>query len=82
MKVYTTKELNKIAVEITGQPVLYVPMAPGADPAPRMPGPAVCVYLKYSEIIPGTENIEDLYWSALRQTPVIAGVGLRATQRR
>jgi hypothetical protein len=80
LNVYTPEELNRIAMDIARQPVLYMPLRQGTPPAPpRAPGPAVCVYLKYSEIIPGAGNIEDLYWNALRQTPVIAGVGLLAT---
>ena len=79
MNVYTPEELNKIAMEIAPQPVLYVPLPPDAAPAPRTPGPAFCVYIKYSEIVPGAENLQDLYWNLLRQTPVIAGVGVLAT---
>ena len=79
MKNYTPEELNKIAMQISAQPRLYVPLPQGASPSLRTPGPAVCVYLKYSEIVAGAGNIEDLYWNALRQTPVIAAVGLLAT---
>src|SRR3984893_11326759 len=66
-------------MEVAGQSVLYVPLTQGVAPATRSPGPAVCVYLKYSEIVLGAENVRDTYWNALRQTPVIAGVGLLAT---
>jgi hypothetical protein len=79
LKIYTAEELNRIAIEVARQQMLYVPLAKGAAPTPRTPGPAVCVCLKYSEIIPGAGNIEDMYWNALQQTPVIAGVGLLAT---
>jgi hypothetical protein len=79
MNNYTPEELNKIAMEIARQPSLYVPLPQGRAPVPPTPGPAVCVYLKYSEIVTGAENIKDLYWNALRQTPVIAAVGVLAT---
>jgi hypothetical protein len=79
MNNYTPEELNKIAMEIVRQPSLYVPLPQGGGPVPRTAGPAVCVYLKYSEIVPGVENIQDSYWNALRQTPVIAAVGVLAT---
>ena len=77
MKTYTPEELKKISMEIAQQPVLYVPVPQGD--VPRTQGPAVCVYLKYSEIVPGAGDIRDLYWSTLRRTPVIAGVGALAT---
>ena len=79
MRNYTPEELNRIAMEIAQQPGLYLPLPQGSAPAPRTPGPTVCVYLKYSEIVSGTRNIQDLYWNRLRQTPVIAGVGVLAT---
>jgi len=79
MNNYTPEELNKIAMEIARQPSLYVPLPRGRAPVLRTPGPAVCVYLKYSEIVTGAENIKDLYWDSLRQTPVIAAVGVLAT---
>ncbi len=79
MDTYTPEELDKIAMQIARQPGLYVPLPQGTAPVPRTPGPAVCVYLKYSEIVMGAENIQDLYWNALRQTPVIAAVGVLAT---
>jgi hypothetical protein len=79
MNNYTPEELNKIAMEIGRQPSLYVPLPQGRAPVPRTPGPAVCVYFKHSEIVTGAENIKDLYWNALRQTPVIAAVGVLAT---
>ena len=79
MDTYTPEELDKIAMQIARQPGLYVPLPQGTAPVRRTPGPAVCVYLKYSEIVMGAENIQDLYWNALRQTPVIAAVGVLAT---
>jgi hypothetical protein len=80
LKTYTPEELNKLAMEIARQPVLYVPLREELPPTPaQTTGPAVCVYLKYSEIVPGAGNTSELYWSALKQTPVIAGVGLLAT---
>ena len=53
-----------------------MPVSPGASPAS---GPAVCVSLRYSEIVPGTTDIESRYWNTLRQTPVVAGIGMLAT---
>lgn len=50
-----------------------------AGPPPRASGPAVCVYLRYSELFPGTGDIQKLYWNVLRQTPVIGGVGVLAS---
>jgi hypothetical protein len=79
LKTYSPEELNKIAMEIAQQPILYVPVPQGDVPAPGAQGPAVCVYLKYSEIVPGVRNIQGLYWDTLRRTPVIAGVGALST---
>jgi hypothetical protein len=78
MKQYTQPaELNKIFLEIAPQPGLLVPLSDG--PSPRAPGPAVCVYLRYSEIFPATGNIQSLYWNILRRTPVIGAVGVLAS---
>jgi hypothetical protein len=79
MKNYTPEELYKIAMEVARPPGLYVPLPQGSTPTTCTPGPAICVYLKYSDIVPGTGNIQELYWNSLLQTPVIAGVGVLAT---
>ena len=36
----------------------------------------VCVALHYSEMVPGTDDIEQRYWDLLRQVPVIGGIGV------
>ena len=79
LNIYTPEELNKIAMETAGQPVLYVPLPQGPTPAKHTQGPAMCVYLKYSEIVPEARNVQDFYWDTLRRTPIIAGVGMLAT---
>jgi hypothetical protein len=79
MKNYTPEELNRIAMEIARQPGLYLPLDQGAAAVARNQGPAVCVCLKYSEMVPGARNLEDLYWDRLRQTPVGPGMGTLAT---
>jgi len=47
-------------------------------PAPAV-GPAVCVSLRYSEIVPETADIEQHYWDLLRQIPVTGGIGVLAS---
>jgi hypothetical protein len=79
MDPYTPEELEKIAIQITGEPRLYVPMSQGSGPLRLTRGPRFCVYVKYSEVMPAVENIQDLYWRTLRQTPVIPAVGVLAT---
>ena len=56
---------------------LILPASRG--PSPPAGGPAVCVSVRYSEIVPGTADIEKRYWDLLRQVPVIGGVGVLAS---
>ena len=74
MRQYSAEELNGIFTAIAPQRSLIVPVSSGAPP-PAL-GPAVCVSLRYSEIVPGTTDIESRYWNTLRQTPVVAGIGM------
>jgi hypothetical protein len=78
MNRYSAEELNKIFVEIAPQRGLVLPLPAGPAPRGRAPGPAVGVYLRHSEILPGTGKLEDRYWKILRQTPVTSGVGVLA----
>src|ERR1700719_994351 len=79
MNQYSVEELNKIFVDIAPQRVLVLPLPAGPAPDGRAPGPAVGVYLRHSEILPGTDKLEDRYWNILRQTPVTGGVGVLAS---
>jgi hypothetical protein len=80
MKQYTAEELHSIFREIAPEAALLVPFPPSASEAPpRTPGPAVCVYLRYSELFPGTKDAQNLYWNILRQTPIIGGIGVLAS---
>jgi hypothetical protein len=42
-------------------------------------GPAVCVRLRYREVMPSVVGIEDLYPAKLRQVPVVGAVGVLAS---
>ncbi|HEV2298439.1 MAG TPA: hypothetical protein VGR72_07980 [Candidatus Acidoferrales bacterium] len=79
MRRYSEQELNRIFTEIAPQRGLMVPVSPGAAAARRPSGPAVGVYLRHSEMLPGTPDIVDRYWSLLRQVPVKGGVGVLAS---
>jgi hypothetical protein len=79
MNQYSAQELNKIFMEIAPQTSLLLPLPAGPAPRGRAPGPAVGVYLRHSEILPGTGKLEDRYWNLLRQTPVAGGVGVLAS---
>jgi hypothetical protein len=79
MNQYSAEELNKIFVELAPQTGLVLPLSAGPAPRGRAPGPAVGVYLRHSEILPGTAKLEDRYWNLLRQTPVTGGVGVLAS---
>jgi hypothetical protein len=76
MRQYSAEELNNIFTTIAPPRGLAMPVSPGAPPAS---GPAVCVSLRYSDVVPGTKSIENPYWNLLRQTPVIGGVGMLAS---
>jgi hypothetical protein len=77
MNRYTAEEPNKIFAEIVPQRRLLVPSSSG--PSLRASGPAVCIYLRYSEVVPGTDNVEGRYSEILRQTPVLGAVGVLAS---
>lgn len=79
MNRYTAEELNEVFTRMAPQAGLFVPLPSGPLPATRPHGPAVCVYLRYSEIFPGTGDIQSQYWDILRQTPVMGGVGVLAS---
>jgi hypothetical protein len=77
MRQYSAEELARIFTAIAPQRGLIVPVSSGAPPPAS--GPAVCVSRRYSEIVPGTTDIEGRYWNMLRQTPVVGGIGMLAT---
>lgn len=79
MNQYSGKELNRIFLEIALRKGLALPLRPGPAPRGRASGPAVGVYLRHSEILPGTGKLEDRYWNLLRQTPIVGGVGTLAS---
>jgi hypothetical protein len=76
---YSREELNKIFLEIAPPRGLVLPLSAGAVTGGRPPGPALGVYPRYSEILPGTARMEVHYWTILRQTPVRGGVGVLAS---
>ncbi len=77
MRRYSAEDLDKMFMAIAPSAGLILPASP-VQPAPAV-GPAVCVSLRYSEIIPGTANIEQRYWDLLRRAPVIGGIGVLAS---
>ena len=79
MNQFSAEKLNKIFAEIAPQTGLVLPLPAGPAPHGLAPGPAVGVYLRHSEILPGTAKLEDRYWNLLRQTPVAGGVGVLAS---
>jgi hypothetical protein len=50
---------------------------PGVSPPRSASGPTVVVYLKYSELFPGSHPAEE-YWKILQQVPVVNAVGIFA----
>jgi hypothetical protein len=74
---YSAEELDRIFMAIAPSPGLILPAPPG-QPAPAV-GPAVCVSLRYSEIVPETADIEQHYWDLLRRVPVTGGIGVLAS---
>ena len=77
MRQYSAQELNKIFTAIAPAGGLILPASPGL-PA-RTSGPAVCVALRYSEIVLGAGDIESRYWDLLPQIPVVGGIGVLAS---
>jgi hypothetical protein len=74
MKQYTLEELNDIFAQIAPQDGLLVPLQPPVRSS-RTGGPAICVYLRYSDIATGTLDVEGRYWEALQRTPVLGALG-------
>ena len=72
-KRYTDEELVDIYRRFAPES-LWIPLRP----EPRMPktGPNVRVFLRYSDVLPGANGLEERYWEALRQTPVTGAVGV------
>jgi len=79
MRRYVEQELKRIFVEIATQRDLMIPASPRAAAARRPSGPAVGVYLRHSEILPGTSDLAGRYWNLLRKVPVKGGVGVLAS---
>jgi hypothetical protein len=79
MKPYSAEQLNKIFTEIAPQTGLLFPLPASPPPARRAPGPAVGVYLRHSEIVPGASDLQGRYWNILRHTPMTSGVGILAS---
>lgn len=72
-KSYTDEELHDIYWEIVPER-LWVPL--GAQGRTPNAGPAVRVFLRYSDVVPGANGLEQRYWEALQRTPVIAAIGV------
>jgi len=78
MKPYSPVELAEIFAQIAPNSGLFIP-APSPIPSSPKGGPALCVYLRYLDILAGTEDLEQRYWDLLHQTPVVSGIGVLAT---
>ena len=78
MKSYSSVELAEIFAQIAPNSGLFIP-APSPIPSFSKGGPALCVYLRYSDIVAGTIDLEQRYWDLLQQTPVVSGIGVLAT---
>jgi hypothetical protein len=78
MKSYSPVELAQIFAQIAPNSGVLIP-APSPIPASPKGGPALCVYLRYSDIAAGTQDLEQRYWDLLQQTPVVNGIGVLAT---
>src|SRR5260221_377710 len=78
MKSYSPVELAEIFARIAPNSGLLIP-APSPMPTSRKGGPAVCVYLRYSDIETGTVDLEQRYWGLLQQTPVVSAIAVLAT---
>jgi hypothetical protein len=78
-KRYGTHELNTIYARIAGvglRPGLWVPS--GLVRGSPAPGPAMEVYLRYSDVVPRAAQPEALYRDLLQQVPVMNAVGVLA----
>lgn len=74
MKRYTPEELSQIFSRIAPELGIWAPLPPPA-PSSRRVGPVFSVYPRYSDIVGTKDNLEQRYWDALRQTPVLGGIG-------
>lgn len=78
MKPYSTEELAEIFTRIAPDSGLFFPVQPQTAPSAKG-GPAICVYLRYSDLVPGTVDLEQRYWELLQQIPVDGAIGVLAT---
>jgi hypothetical protein len=81
MKQYTPEELQEIFARIAPGQGLWTPLP---SQTPQMPsssrgGPAICVYLRYSDVVAETTDLEQRYWDVLQQTPVVEAIQVLAT---
>src|ERR1035438_9324857 len=74
---HSADELRQIFEKIAPQRNLLVPVPAGGSQVAT--GPAVCVRLRHTEVLPGIVNAEELYRSKLRQVPVVGAVGVLAS---
>jgi hypothetical protein len=77
MKKFTSGELDEIFASIAPGQGLWTPQP--SQLLPPAVGPAICVYLRYSDVGTGTMDLEQRYWDVLQQTPVAGAIGVLAT---
>jgi hypothetical protein len=78
MKQYSPEELAEIFTQLAPGSGLLIPVQPQTA-SPSKGGPAICVYLRHSDIVPGAVDLEQRYWELLEQTPVVGAIGVLAT---
>jgi hypothetical protein len=72
-KHYSDEELTDIYLKFIPEG-LWVPLWPQGRTAKT--GPAVRVFLRYSDVVPEANGLEERYWEALQRTPVIPANGI------
>jgi hypothetical protein len=78
MKQYTPQELGDIFAQIAPDWRPGMLLLSQAPPSSKI-GPAICVYLRYSDVVTETTDLEQRYWEVLRRTPVLGAIGVLAT---
>ena len=75
MKRHIPDELGRIFQSIAGKG-LWAPLPQGGTETEV--GPRVVVYIKWSEISPSANNLEDRYWECLQRVPSLGALGVFA----
>jgi hypothetical protein len=79
MKRYSPEELNEVYRRVAGISASAGLWVPVPQPSTgRSSGPAMGMYLRYSDVEPQSRALDQRYWELLRQVPVVNSVGALA----